>query len=115
MTKIKYYELAFKALHFMKPTGYGAVTIINGKAFVKAIDLFFFLLNLSIGVCMMIVSVTQMDFRATNKSIVVAYGNLLTINGAILIAIFSLINIFISRQKLVDTTMNFHHVDVKVS
>jgi len=81
----------------MKPTGMASFTIKGDKISVHLHDALIFVSNIAFGIFMCFVSWSTTDLSA-NKSAVVSYGNLLTVNCAILIAIISMINSFILKQ-----------------
>jgi len=98
---------------FVKVTGFAAYTIENGKPTVKFHDLLLFLFTISAGVFMCFYSWTTIDLKAS-KSMIIAYGNLLTINASIGIAIYSNISVFVFRRKLLNVLVNYDKMDKKV-
>jgi len=114
MKNISYYTFAIKACHYLKCTGYGAFTVENGRVYVKPSDWFWFLLNLTLGIAALFISIATLNFHSTNKSIIIVYGNLLTINGVILIGLYSLITSFMLRRYILHNSVIFNNIDLEV-
>jgi len=115
MMKFSYFEFVVGVFYYIKWSGYGAFTFDKKGFAIKRYDWFWFVLNLLIGIAAFVISVTLMNFQSTNKSVIIVYGNLLVINGAILISIYSLINCFSINRITYDATMLACAIDGKVS
>jgi len=115
MANLSSYEFGLKVFGYLKWTGYGAFTIEHGRLVTKATDWFWFLLNLLIAIVMFAASITFMNAQSSTKSTIIFIGNLLTLNGSILLSIYSLINNFRLRNKIYLSIVNLYEVDLLVS
>lgn len=84
---------AQKAQEMLKLVGFASYTIENDKVTVKFKDLFYFFANISIGIFICYISWTNIKYDS--DSLIIKYGNMITVTAAILFAIISMIFAFV--------------------
>jgi len=113
MTHLTYLEFCEIIEKYMKVTGFAAFSVKGEIIFVTSTDLIIFVISLAIGVYMCLLSWTSIDMNA-NKSAIISYGNILTINCAIVIALISMVMFFVLRQELWNVVVKCSSIDEKV-
>jgi len=110
-SSVKFNLIVFRIL---KPFGYGTFTIDeNGKQFVSFWDLFWLFLNFFACAALLAISLTHMNFQSTSKSMIIVYGNLLTIDGTLLLSMFSLVLTFFNNHIIYNGILKLHNVDLQ--
>lgn len=109
-TTLKNGVSSFKLL---KIFGYGCFTVENGKCVTKPVDIFFLLINIFTGFVFLFLSIKYHKQFGTPKSELIRLGNLVSYVASIIMAIISMVLVFLKRRRVWNMFLMMHEVEKK--
>lgn len=114
MAELTAMEHGARAVFPLKILGFMSITIVNGKSYTKPLDVFFFLLSVSVGISICVFSFLQRKSLVTSESKVADFGNFMSFISAICVSITSMCVSFVFRHKVWSVLLSLIKVDKKV-
>lgn len=105
-------SFAIRSLKIFKVFGFSAITIEDKRSVTKPIDIFFFVLNFSVGVIFLIASIKFKEMLVTRND-VVNFGNYVTYISALFIALTAMLIMFACRHKVWSMVLQLDLIDQK--